>query len=175
VKVCGSKKPCFIGNFDGWELTAQIMNTLYGSLKNREIRLLVIEPSLNSDAVIKCSVQAVSLDSKPEYIALSYVWGDAAITTDIILNDEFFAATVNLAAALRQIRGFRALESRNSVKDLPAFLWVDAICLYIDRYQRKYHRNFRFRPLFSKGFRSTSRINIHEVPLKCTTWSNALR
>jgi hypothetical protein len=102
---------------------------MYFPLKDREIRLLRIDPPLDSDALLKCSVQTVSLDGKPEYVALSYVWGDASITTNILLNDELFAATVNLASALRQIRELRTLESMNPVKDLPALLWVDAICI----------------------------------------------
>jgi hypothetical protein len=44
-------------------------------------------------------------------------------------------------------------------EDLPgcdlstSFVGVDVVCLYVDRYQRKYHRNLRFGPLFSEGFR----------------------
>jgi hypothetical protein len=43
--------------------------------------------------------------------------------------------------------------------DLPGVLLVgyvrrvDIVCLYVDRYQRKYHGNLRFRSLFSEGFR----------------------
>jgi hypothetical protein len=35
---------------------------------------------------------------------------------------------------------------------LVAFRGYDALCLYVDRYQKKCHRNLRFGPLFSKGF-----------------------
>ncbi|CZR55605.1 uncharacterized protein PAC_05493 [Phialocephala subalpina] len=103
--------------------------SIYTPLKDREIRLLVIDPSSDADTVVKCCVQTVSLDINPEYIALSYVWGNAAITTKILVNEEDFAATVNLAAALRQLRAFRADDSMNPINHLPSFLWVDAICI----------------------------------------------
>jgi len=32
-------------------------------------------------------------------------------------------------------------------------LWIDSLCLYLDRYRTKYHRNLRFGPLFSNEFR----------------------
>jgi hypothetical protein len=103
--------------------------SIYTPLKDREIRLLVIDSSSGADTVVKCCVQTVSLDINPEYIALSYVWGNAAITTKILVNEEDFAVTVNLAAALRQLRAFRADDSTNPVNRLPTFLWVDAICI----------------------------------------------
>ncbi len=34
-------------------------------------------------------------------------------------------------------------------------LWVDAVCLYLDRYRTKYRGNLRLGSLFSKGFRFT--------------------
>ena len=40
-----------------------------------EIRLLILQPG-DWEEDIKVSLQVVSLDNEPEYIALSYVWGD---------------------------------------------------------------------------------------------------
>src|SRR5205814_9983506 len=37
----------------------------------------------NSDDDIKCSLKHVSLDSCPEYTALSYVWGDPKVTKPV--------------------------------------------------------------------------------------------
>jgi hypothetical protein len=33
------------------------------------------------------------------------------------------------------------------------YVWIDAICLYVDQHRTKYHRNLRFGPLFSGGLR----------------------
>lgn len=35
-------------------------------------------------------------------------------------------------------------------------LWIDALCIYLDRYRMKDCRNLRFGPLFSEGFRFAS-------------------
>ncbi len=62
----------------------------------------------------------MTLDSEPSrvYTALSYVWGDANVTEDIIVNGVSFAVTSNLASALKQIwKGFGEV-----------LLWADAIC-----------------------------------------------
>ena len=64
----------------------------------------------------------MTLDPEPSgaYTALSYVWGDASVTEDIIVNGVSFAVTSNLASALRQIR-----------KGFGEVLWADAICTHL--------------------------------------------
>ena len=62
----------------------------------------------------------MTLDPEPSrvYTALSYVWGDACVTEDIIVNGVSFAVTSNLASALKQSwKGFGEV-----------LLWADAIC-----------------------------------------------
>jgi hypothetical protein len=39
----------------------------------------------------------------PQYLALSYVWGDATVTKAIKVNDHAFQATTNLESALRTL------------------------------------------------------------------------
>jgi Heterokaryon incompatibility protein (HET) len=65
----------------------------------------------------------MTLDPEPSraYTALSYVWGDASVTEDIIVNGVSFAVTSNLASALRQIRKVFG----------EVLLWADAICTYL--------------------------------------------
>jgi hypothetical protein len=113
--------------------------------KRNEIRLLKIHDA-NRSAItpdlIQCSLEHVSLVLPPPYTALSYCWGDPMITKQIVLDGEAFEVTTNLHAALQEL-------SRQGYKTL----WVDAICFYTNRYKRKNHRNLRFGPLFSKGFR----------------------
>ena len=48
-----------------------------------EIRLFALASGLNPHVTIM--VVHVSLDEKPQYEALSYVWGDPAITEPIIV------------------------------------------------------------------------------------------
>ena len=83
-----------------------------------EIKLLRIRQSVNG--VVQCELTKHSLSSNPEYISLSYVWGDPNITKDILMNEKPFAATTNLVAALEIL----ADELEGSY-----FIWVDAICI----------------------------------------------
>lgn len=83
-----------------------------------EIRLVTLLPGKSHDA-IRCTLSTASLDSAPEFTALSYAWGDPSKTKQIIVDSEPFDVTVNLELGLRTIRkrwGRRVL-------------WIDAICI----------------------------------------------
>jgi hypothetical protein len=45
-----------------------------------------------------------SLEDKPSYEILSYVWDDARNKRDILINEYIFSVTVNLEIALRNLR-----------------------------------------------------------------------
>ena len=83
-------------------------------------RVLTLHSHSSNQALVSCSLEVVTLDPEPSraYAALSYVWGDASVTEDILVNGILFAVTSNLAIALRQIR-----KSYGEVR-----LWADAIC-----------------------------------------------
>jgi hypothetical protein len=87
--------------------TQDLVQQLYEPLgKNTdEIRLLEILPSLDDSSLIEIRLIKYSLVDDLKYVALSYVWGDASITEDIIVNGHTLAVTTNLAAALRSFRG----------------------------------------------------------------------
>ncbi len=63
-----------------------------------EISLLKLQKS--DDGGICCSLTKHNLASKPDYLAVSYVWGDPQVTENITVNGTTFAATTNLVAAL---------------------------------------------------------------------------
>ncbi|OBT61694.1 hypothetical protein VE03_09406 [Pseudogymnoascus sp. 23342-1-I1] len=94
-----------------------------------EIRLVVILPSNDDDETISCKIQNVSLNEQPEYAALSYVWGDQAITKDIIVNGLPFAATTNLGSALWHMRKYGITRNTKGNKKEEIPIWVDAICI----------------------------------------------
>ncbi|KUI68532.1 Heterokaryon incompatibility protein 6, OR allele [Cytospora mali] len=85
-----------------------------------EIRLLSLQPSKNIDGPIACSLSTISLDDKPLFEALSYVWGGATATADIFVDGVAFSATTNLHDALKHIRP--------RTGD-PRIMWIDAICI----------------------------------------------
>jgi hypothetical protein len=84
----------------------------------REIRTLSLF-SGQPDEDVRCSLQTVSLNERPKYIALSYVWGDPKSTKPISVNGKTFDVTTNLESALRHIRK----------PDADEVVWADAICI----------------------------------------------
>ena len=103
----------------------QLYKTLNDS--RSEIRVLEIL-STGSTETFECRLHTVSLDDKPAYAALSYVWGDSKITEDIQVNDQRVSITTNLAAALRHVKAHwqTALLDR----DPASFrIWADALCI----------------------------------------------
>jgi hypothetical protein len=96
------------------------MSTIYAPLHPTEpqIRLLTLEPG-QFDEDIECSLRTVSLNDNPEFVALSYLWGDTNITLPVTVGGSVLQVTTNLEAALRHLRW----------NESPRILWVDAICI----------------------------------------------
>ncbi|KAK0641505.1 hypothetical protein B0T16DRAFT_215402 [Cercophora newfieldiana] len=86
----------------------------------QEIRLLAIECASDDASIVSCKLHTASLSSspRPEFVALSYVWGDPNITEDILIDGESFAATTNLAAALGNLRGILRDVQTDSAKSV---------------------------------------------------------
>lgn len=87
-----------------------------------EIRVIQIPPK-DDDSLW---LDTVCLDDNPNFVALSYVWGDPTITEAISLDNQPFQVTKNLAAALKHIRGNWKSER---FPDRVQSLWVDAVCI----------------------------------------------
>ncbi|KAI6915133.1 hypothetical protein KC318_g174 [Hortaea werneckii] len=88
--------------------------------EKREIRILLLQPSEEEDDALYADLEVVSLDSKPEYKAISYVWGDASDTTVMFLNGgRAIEITRSLATALRRFRDSKVFVA----------LWADAVCI----------------------------------------------
>jgi hypothetical protein len=88
---------------------------------DRSVRLLRLQPGRTED-LIRCDLQTVSLDdkSRPDYGALSYVWGSIEPGETIMFNGvPGKKISANLAAALRQLRK----------EDEATLLWVDQLCI----------------------------------------------
>jgi hypothetical protein len=96
-------------------------NYLPLSPRGPEIRLVQIhqQPAGHDEDLIHCSMVRAPRISAVPFVALSYCWGDPKVTTAIYVNNRELQVTVNLEAALREIRKTRALES----------IWIDALCI----------------------------------------------
>jgi hypothetical protein len=112
----------------------EVISSLYEKLEegSLEIRLLETIPSIEEHEMLKLRLHTVSLKDDPKYTALSYVWGDPAITENVILNGEAITIGANLASAMRHLRAFlvEPEERHRGEQDLIPFrLWADALCI----------------------------------------------
>jgi hypothetical protein len=88
------------------------------------IRLILLQPSTDLDSPLVCTLLYTSLthchnNLIDKYTALSYVWGDAARSRLIKVNNEAMYITASLDSALRHLRD----------RHRPRLVWADAICI----------------------------------------------
>jgi hypothetical protein len=96
--------------------------SLYFALPNvNSIRLLQLQAG-SVDEAVDCSLLIVpELASAPVYRALSYCWGDADNTTELICNGKSIHVTKGLHAALQRLRRGK---DQGSI-----MIWADALCI----------------------------------------------
>lgn len=87
-------------------------------LSGRKIRLIRIQPGQGSDQ-LSVSLEEVDLDDHPDFVAISYVWGDPNDTRSATCDGCQIEITRNLYAVLWQLREEAKRES----------FWADAICI----------------------------------------------
>jgi hypothetical protein len=134
----------------------------------RTIRLLeLFQETDGFNSPIMCAISHFSLDDeKVQYRALSYCWGDNANTHTIYINGKRSDVTANLYSALLRLRtnyfcccklvcscarSSQHPETLDVHFTSPPPPWIDALCLYFDRYRIEYIRNLRFEPLVFRG------------------------
>jgi Heterokaryon incompatibility protein (HET) len=120
-------------------------NVFYSTLKDTdEIRLLHLHPR-NSGEAICCTLNHVSLSSRPDYEALSYAWGPKTIQTEhsIIIDNKNFCVRDNLWVALQHLR----LETEVRV------LWIDAICINQKETRERNHQVSQMGNIFNNARR----------------------
>ena len=85
------------------------------------IRLINILPRTTEDINqnLECTFSAVSLADSPDFVALSYTWGNNAFTEILVCGESVLHITKNLHAALARFRR----------PDRPLTIWVDAVCI----------------------------------------------
>ncbi|KAF7534369.1 hypothetical protein G7054_g6267 [Neopestalotiopsis clavispora] len=89
----------------------------YLQLKPHDIRLISIAPSKKS--TITCKVRYESLDQLPQYVAISYAWGDASDKKHIYLDGIYHEISASLFGALKALRR----------KKKKVLIWADALCI----------------------------------------------
>jgi hypothetical protein len=98
------------------------MSFTYSALGDPDnaIRLLEWASSPPTDRV-EGSLMHTSLESTPDYVALSYVWGTSEATYEILIDGRGKKITENLLNALKALRRTKRL--------VLSKLWVDDICI----------------------------------------------
>lgn len=112
--------------------------------KTDEIRLITLLPSDETSSKIECLLSHVSLNSKPDYEALSYAWGDQKEDIGAIsLGGKPFPVTPNLESALRYLR----------LAEKPRTLWVDALSINQIDDEEKTHQVQHMRTIYELASR----------------------
>jgi hypothetical protein len=92
----------------------------YSNISERSIRLLSLNSTAEAnDDQLRCTLMEASLESAPEYDAISYAWNDEQPTVPIACNNHILLITNSLHNALRTMRDVQR----------PRPLWADAICI----------------------------------------------
>ncbi|KAF2847086.1 HET-domain-containing protein [Plenodomus tracheiphilus IPT5] len=107
------------------------------------IRLIKILPKTSADenTLISCNLHVVSLDKRPDYTALSYVWGDATVNETILLDGERFLVRLNLWNFLVQ----------RHIEGTPGLLWIDALCIDQSSISERNHQVAMMSQIYSKA------------------------
>ncbi|TVY90708.1 hypothetical protein LAWI1_G002622 [Lachnellula willkommii] len=100
------------------------------------IRFIVLHPG-HLSSPIEVNILQTTLRHNLPFEALSYTWGDHSELHRILVRGQkrcFLHITGNLESALRHLR----------YSDKTRLLWIDALCIYLDRPQTKYRGNLMF-------------------------------
>jgi Heterokaryon incompatibility protein (HET) len=115
----------------------------YRPLVGSSVRLIRILEDEPSESLIRCKLIHMPLDVSPppQYIAISYTWGDSKSHHKIIeLDGHEIHISENLWHALRSIREWEAIEATRGygpwryedsilITRRPWLLWADAVCI----------------------------------------------
>lgn len=95
---------------------------IYGPVEaaRKELRLLRMLPGSKSSPV-RCVLTDYYMPDAPEFLALSYTWGQPDPNCHIEVNSCSLGATKNLSRFLRQIRSMPDHAHR--------YFWIDAVCV----------------------------------------------
>jgi len=80
-----------------------------------------------------------------DFVALSYVWGDPTVTREVFVNDCLVPVTVNLEAALRQLRNHSRIQQGFRI-------WVDAICINQEDLDERGVQVARMKEIYDKAW-----------------------
>jgi len=94
------------------------------------IRILILEPGERQELIQSCLVP-MRLSEKPEYDAISYVWGNDEPIHEIFIDGQKAMIRTNLYSALLRFRRSPEINGSQeaSNRNLQRRLWADALCI----------------------------------------------
>lgn len=136
---------------------------IYSPLEHPDsIRLIQLKPSKSPDSELFCTIITTRLKRKPQYEAISYVWGEPIFDETLRTPQGVIKITSSLAAALRRFR----CESKIRC------LWADAVCInqsdndekgvQVGQMGQIYERSMRVLAWLGEGTENT-----HQAMLDC--------
>ncbi|KAI1375240.1 heterokaryon incompatibility protein-domain-containing protein [Hypoxylon crocopeplum] len=118
------------------------------------IRLLQFRVDQPEDDGIYCALQTYDIAVAPEFVALSYTWGQPKPAYKIILNGVKFRVGENLWYALRELQKAaksKKLGDSKQTIDLTNHFWIDAICINQDDYLERGHQVNMMKDIYSNA------------------------
>jgi len=95
------------------------VSNMYQPLETpRSIRSVDIHPGTGEDAM-RCSIRHQGLDERPDFEAISYVWGDPVFSARIMCDSRVVHITPSLCRSLRRVRLNTAVRT----------VWVDGLSI----------------------------------------------
>lgn len=104
-----------------------------------EVLQLTTEDQHSFERPLAGVLETVSLESAPNFVALSYVWGSEIDKTPFILNGTEVRITKNLSIALRHLQ--------QDIEQI--LLWIDALCIDQSNMVEKSEQVLRMRDIYA--------------------------
>ena len=93
------------------------------------IRILTLYPGV-AGTRLEGRLDFANLDDKPQYEAISYVWGDPTRCDEIMIDGKALGLTQSISDALQRIR----------LRDEPRAIWADQVCINQDDLSERGHQ-----------------------------------
>ena len=89
-------------------------------LTKQQIRLVAVRPASHPEDPVQCDLQTFDMDTAPNYVALSYMWGPPTPTGNIYISSKRLEIRQNLLDFLNAYRN-----DRSNIH----YIWIDQICI----------------------------------------------
>jgi hypothetical protein len=90
---------------------------------------------------VACKVEVFPANTRIPYTAISYMWGSAIETADILVNESPFPVTLNLLGLLEEL----------TAQAHGGWLWIDAICIDQNSIAERNHQVALMDRIYSKA------------------------